>query len=100
MADRTDGPVCMWEDPGAQGDEYVHWRPFGTGLKKNIDGWDGDNETSSIRNHSWYAIRVYDNDDYTGTSICVPSGTTVNKLGDDTWNFDNEAESLKTVTSC
>lgn len=92
------GYVCMWEDAGFQGDEWVHWKPSGIGAKYNIDGWDGDNEISSIYNHSGYALRIYANDDYTGESICIGRGGDRPALKDQ--SFNDDAESAKTVSSC
>ncbi len=92
------GYVCMWEDAGFQGDEWVHWKPSGVGAKYNIDGWDGDNEISSIYNHSGYALRIYANDDYTGESICIGRGGDRPALKDQ--SFNDDAESAKTVSSC
>lgn len=92
------GYVCMWEDAGYQGDEWVHWKPGSVGAKYNIDGWDGDNEISSLYNHSGYAIRVYANDDYTGESHCFPAGDDLGTLKD--IGFNDDAESIKTVSRC
>ncbi|MGW2637383.1 peptidase inhibitor family I36 protein [Streptomyces sp. NPDC001348] len=93
------GRMCMYEDANYTGSKYVNWKPTGTNQKYQIDGWDGDNEISSLINNTNYKIRVYDNDDYTGYSICVQAHTSINNLKNG-WVFNDEAESAKTVASC
>ncbi|MEK8171852.1 peptidase inhibitor family I36 protein [Streptomyces sp. M19] len=93
------GRVCMYEDANYTGSKYVNWKPTGTNKKYQIDGWDGDNEISSLINNSGYNVRVYDNDDYSGYSICVKPHTSINNLKNG-WVFNDEAESAKTVSSC
>lgn len=93
------GRMCMYEDANYTGSKYVNWKPTGTNQKYQIDGWDGDNEISSLINNTAYKIRVYDNDDYSGYSICVLPHTDINNLKNG-WVFNDEAESAKTVASC
>ncbi|MFF4252779.1 peptidase inhibitor family I36 protein [Streptomyces sp. NPDC001663] len=93
------GRICMYEDSNYTGSKYVNWKPTGTNQKYQIDGWDGDNEISSLINNTSYRIRIYDNDDYSGYSICVAPHTDINNLKNG-WVFNDEAESAKTVTRC
>ena len=58
------GRVCMWEDRDFSGSRYVDVAAVpGT---YNIDGWDGDNEITSLDNASGREVWVYDNDNCTG----------------------------------
>ena len=93
------GRICMYEDSNYTGSKYVNWKPTGTNQKYQIDGWDGDNEISSVINRTRYNIRLYDNDDYSGRSICLVPGKYINNLKNG-WVFNDEAESAKTVTRC
>ncbi|WP_086824494.1 peptidase inhibitor family I36 protein [Allokutzneria sp. NRRL B-24872] len=54
--------VCMWEDAGYRGTRYVAV----PGVKgfHDIDGWDGDNEISSVINRSQCTARLHSDDDY------------------------------------
>jgi hypothetical protein len=83
------GQVCMWEDPGAQGSNYVaHSATVG---KYEIGGFNGDNEISSIVNATGYCVTLYDNDGWTGTSKTFQPHTELLNFG----SYDNEAESYK-----
>ncbi|MGW3985757.1 peptidase inhibitor family I36 protein [Streptomyces sp. NPDC004830] len=93
------GRICMYEDASYTGSKYVNWKPTGANQKYQIDGWNGDNEITSLINNSGYNVRVYDNDDYSGYSICVKPHTNINNLKYG-WVFNDEAESAKTVTRC
>ncbi|HEY1093439.1 MAG TPA: peptidase inhibitor family I36 protein [Glycomyces sp.] len=92
------GRFCMWEDSSYGGSRYANWAPTGTGQKFQLDGWDGDNEITSLVNNTRYKIRVYDNDDYSGESRCLDSGAAVKNLKD--WDFNDKIESAKTVPAC
>lgn len=83
------GQVCMWEDPGAQGSNYVaHSATVGS---YEIGGFNGDNEISSIVNATGYCVTLYDNDGWSGTSRTFQPHTESLNLG----SYDNEAESYK-----
>ncbi|GAA2153434.1 MULTISPECIES: peptidase inhibitor family I36 protein [Glycomyces] len=92
------GRFCMWEDSSFSGSRYANWAPTGTGQKYQLDGWDGDNEITSLMNSTRYMIRVYANDDYSGESHCVAPGSSVRNLKD--WDFNDDIESAKTVSAC
>jgi hypothetical protein len=92
------GRICMWEDSNYSGSRYANWAPTGTGQKYQLDGWDGDNEITSLVNNTRYKIRVYDNDDYSGESRCLDPGEEVRNLKD--WDFNDKIESAKTVPAC
>jgi hypothetical protein len=85
--------VCMWEDAGFQSDKYVQVVPGGFPWQYDIDGWNGDNEISSIHNNTGYWIQVYGNDNASGNSICVAPGARLLNLG----GFDNDAEFFQTA---
>ena len=97
VADSSDCPsgyVCMWEDKTFHGSMYVR-QPDDVG-SYDIDGWDGDDEISSVYNTSTTkCVRLYDNDRWTGTSYVVGKGSRLSSLP----GFDNEAESYK-IYSC
>jgi len=93
------GRMCMYEDSNYTGSKYVNWKPTGTNQKYQIDGWNGDNEITSLINNTGYNIRIYDNDDYSGYSICVAPHKSITNLKNG-WVFNDEAESAKTVTRC
>jgi hypothetical protein len=93
------GRVCMWEDSGYSGSKYANWAPTGTNQKFQLDGWDGDNEITSLINNTRYKIRVYDNDDYSGESRCIDPGTSIKNLSGE-WDFNDQIESAKTVSAC
>jgi hypothetical protein len=85
--------VCMWEDPAWSGSEYVHQYATSNG-SFNIDGWDGDNEISSIINESkTHCIKLYDNDNYTGSTYTMGKDGSNPRLSNA--SFDNKAESFK-----
>jgi hypothetical protein len=93
------GRFCMWEDANYSGSKYANWAPTGVNQKYQLDGWDGDNEISSLINNTRYDIRVYDNDDYSGESRCVKPGEQWDDLK--FWyEFNDDIESAKTVSSC
>lgn len=82
--------VCMYEDPQMGGSLYVNQRYVGNG-RFEIDGWDGDNEISSVINNTNASIKIYSNDGWGGNWHCVgPKGTRSNLENN---NFDNTAES-------
>jgi peptidase inhibitor family I36 len=85
--------VCMWEDPGFNGTKYVD--VVGQTGFYDIDGWDGDNEISSVINRTGYYVRMYANDNATGFLSCVAPGQSIASL-----YFDNDAESFSLNTTC
>lgn len=90
------GYICMWEDPDRGGSKYIHHNPA-TNYSVDIDGWDGDNEISSVWNRTSCTITLYDNDNFTGDSLRVPPQTYRENL--ELSGFDNQAESF-TATDC
>jgi hypothetical protein len=84
--------VCMWEDPGYNGSRYV--RQYKSSGYYQIDGWDGDNEISSVKNYTGKCVRLYDNDDHTGDSYRIDKNVrTISNLEE--VGFDNDAESYR-----
>ncbi len=101
----ADGPcgsnnVCMWEDHNYTGSLYVNYVP-GTipGDAYNIDGWDGDNEITSVINHTTKWVVLYANDNFTGGTACIAPNSHSSNLGV-THGFNDDAESFKLKTSC
>jgi hypothetical protein len=92
------GYVCGWEDDGYGGDKWMSWNPSGVGDNYEIDGWDGDNEITSIINNSGHGIKFYDQDGQAGNTLCVGNGVRINNLQTYAWN--DRAESAKAVTRC
>lgn len=93
-ADSTDcfsGFICMWEDSDYTGSRYVLETAWPGDYE--IGGIEGDNEISSVINFSDYCVRLYDNDDQTGTSYLVGKQRLVPDLTQN--GFDNEAESYR-----
>lgn len=84
----------MWEDGDFGGDKWVNWRPTANNQKYQIDGWDGDNEISSIINNTRYDVALYDNDNYDGEDRCLRAGRQVEDL-DSGWDFNDRIESAK-----
>jgi hypothetical protein len=78
--------ACLWEDGGAQGTNYHHQASIN---RWNIDGWDGDNEISSILNNTNYCAKLWDNDNWTGTSVVIRPHSEKLNLG----SFNDKAES-------
>jgi hypothetical protein len=92
----TENYVCMWEDPGYNGSRYV--KQYKTSGYYQIDGWDGDNEISSVKNYTGKCIRLYDNDDHTGNSYVIHKNVrAISNLEEN--GFDNDAESYR-IYSC
>jgi hypothetical protein len=92
----ADDRVCMWEDPNYTGTLYVKYtNGTNVGNKFEIDGFDGDNEISSVINNTNLKVILYDNDNYSGTTKCLNPDTKYKSLG----SYDNEAESFKLTTA-
>ena len=91
--------VRMFEDPDWAGSVYVHYEVGqAPGDRANIDGWNGDNEISSLFNLTGKWVILWDNDDYTGTRRCIsPATHSVSNLA--LIGFDNRAESFQLTTS-
>jgi hypothetical protein len=87
----SSGSVCMWEDPGYNGSKYVD-QPGHVGSYQ-IDGWDGDNEISAVMNKTGRCVRLYDNDNWTGTSYFIEKDGSRSNLEQN--GYDNEAESYR-----
>lgn len=84
--------VCMWEDAGYNGSRYV--RQYKTSGYYQIDGWDGDNEISSVKNYTGKCVRLYDNDDHTGDTYTIHKNQrTVPNLKE--VGFNDDAESFR-----
>jgi hypothetical protein len=90
------GYICMWEDPDRGGSKYVHHDPS-TDYSVDIDGWDGDNEISSVWNRTSCTIILYDYDDFTGELLRVRPQTYLSNL--ELNGHDNDAESF-VATDC
>jgi hypothetical protein len=92
--------VCMYEDNSYRGSQYVRYledtRPSN---KFDIDGWDGDNEISSVHNNTDYWVVLYDNDNYTGTKACIRPHADIPNLATSN-GYDNRAESFILKSSC
>jgi hypothetical protein len=98
--DCPNGNICMWEDTDFKGDRWVNWKPDGANDKYNIDGWDGDNEISSVWNDSNYAVILYGNDDYTDYLLCIPAQSSARAAGWAGWNDDAESAKTRSVDHC
>ncbi|MCD0447569.1 peptidase inhibitor family I36 protein [Glycomyces sp. A-F 0318] len=85
------GYICMWEDPNRGGEKYIHHDPS-TDYSVDIDGWDGDNEISSVWNRTSCTLILYDYDDFTGELLKVRPQTYLANL--ELNGHDNDAESF------
>jgi hypothetical protein len=94
--------VCMWEDSNYSGDKWVNWRVGSVGTVYEVDGWDGDNEISSISNESGRTLKLYADDGATGAWICFGPETDVRNLSDlgGGRSFNDQIESFKVVSAC
>ncbi|MFF0659509.1 MULTISPECIES: peptidase inhibitor family I36 protein [Micromonospora] len=94
----SSGRICMWEDFGYTGSKYVDYVP-GTisNDRYEINGFNGDNEISSVINNTSKCAVLYDNDGFSGTRITISKNTSVSNLRTFA-NFDNEAESFALVS--
>jgi hypothetical protein len=92
--------VCMYEDFNYDGSMYVRYTEgTRTGNRFEIDGWNGDNEISSVHNNTDLWVVMYDNDNYTGTKACIrPHGDVPNLATSN--GYDNRAESFILKSSC
>src|SRR5690349_22188573 len=99
QADSSDCPsgyVCMWEDNKFQGEMYVR-QPLNVG-SYDIDGWDGDNEISSIyvnQSGTRKCVTLYNGDNWTGSTWKSDNWGDMLKRLDYAGDFDNKAESYK-----
>lgn len=57
------GNICMWEDANYTGDRYVSIR--GRPGTYDIDGWNGDNEITSVANATGMWVVLYADDECT-----------------------------------
>lgn len=94
--------VCGWEDKNYGGDKWVNWKVGAVGTVYEVDGWNGDNEISSISNESGKLLRLYAGDNATGYSICFAKETDAKDLSDlgGGQSFNDQIESIKVVASC
>jgi hypothetical protein len=92
--------VCMWEDNDYEGDKWVNYRE-GTspGDRVEIDGWDGDNEISSVKNNTKLYVVMYADDEFRGRIQCIAPESSSPNLRQSN-GFDNEAESFILKTKC
>ncbi|NUR70861.1 MAG: peptidase inhibitor family I36 protein [Hamadaea sp.] len=83
--------VCMWEDSGYSGDMWVRYER-GTIYhdKFEIDGWDGDNEISSIVNNTNLYLVVFVDDNWNGTTKCINPWAQLSSLSS-FWNDNIES---------
>ncbi len=88
--------ICMWEDDNYGGDKWVQ-EPAKLNKVYDIDGWDGDNEISSIKNTSGLFVCVYPGDYTHGGGYIVVNPYQVLPNLAQSHGFDNDAESLKFV---
>ncbi|SFQ99890.1 hypothetical protein SAMN04488564_101952 [Lentzea waywayandensis] len=90
------GRAFGWEDNNFSGDRYID---VGQGEcsedKCEIDGWNGDNEISSVNNDSTCKLRLFANDAWTGRFYDLNKQTSNGNLS--SVGFDNEAESLQFI---
>ncbi|MGW1340106.1 peptidase inhibitor family I36 protein [Kribbella sp. NPDC002412] len=91
----TAGNVRMWEDPDFTGSQYVDTTPDTCPDGCDIDGWDGDNEISSVRNETNCIVRLYADDNLGGRSVDLKANTSYHNL--ELQGFDNDAESYEFV---
>lgn len=97
------GYVCAWEDKNYGGDKWVNWKVGSVGTVYDVDGWDGDNELSSISNESSKTLRLYKTDDATGFSWCIGPGQDIKNLSDlgpGQPDYNDWIQSMKVVSSC
>ncbi len=90
-ADCAEGHLCMWEDPGYSGSQYVD-QPGNPG-RYEIDWWNGDNEISSVINKTGKCVTLFADDSWQGTSYFVEKGGSRPNLEQN--GFDNDAESYE-----
>ncbi|SDM89429.1 Peptidase inhibitor family I36 [Allokutzneria albata] len=86
-----DGKLCMWEDEWYQGSLYVQ-ASVEAGCR-DINGWNGDNEISSLHNQTGRVVRLFADDNCQGRSLYVCGRWYHPDL--DEQDFDNEAESYR-----
>lgn len=90
------GRAFGWEDAGFKGDRYID---VGQGEcsedRCEIDGWNGDNEISSVNNDSTCKLRLFADDAWQGRFYDINKQSSIGDL--QTVGFDNEAESLQFV---
>ena len=90
------GRFYGWEDANYGGDRWIDvGQGECSGDRCEIDGWDGDNEISSVSNDSTCKVRLYANDGWSGGFYDVAAG--VDKPNLSLVGFDNEAESLEFI---
>lgn len=80
--------VCLYEDAGWNGDEYgrVSTRGF-----RELGGWNGDNEISSVLNDTPYCLWLYAGDEMGGRWLKVGPKQGVGTLKDKNFNDDVES---------
>jgi hypothetical protein len=91
-----DNHVCMWESNYFLDDRWVDYTDGDLANNRmDIGGWDGDNELNSVKNGTWKYLVLFDNDDYTGTRVCVKPRSQRTSLD----SFNDRAESLQLFSS-
>lgn len=87
------GVVQMWEDPDYSGSLYVEAGPGNCPAEGcDIDGWDGDNEISSVKNGTNCTVRLWDLDGFGGSYVDLAPNRSYSNL--ELLGFDNKAESF------
>lgn len=86
--------VCMWEDNRYRGDLYVKQNQpprerCDVTLIYDIDGFNGDNEISSVDNATDFDVVLFADDDGQGATLVIPEHQRYYGVG----SFDNDAES-------
>ena len=86
--------VCMWEDNRYHGDLYVQQNQpprerCDVSAVYEIDGFNGDNEISSVDNATDFDVVLFADDGGQGATLVIPSHQRYYGLG----SFDNDAES-------
>ncbi|WP_020526061.1 peptidase inhibitor family I36 protein [Catelliglobosispora koreensis] len=99
--DCADNRVCMWEDSGYSGDRWVNYADGSlSNNRMDIDGWNGDNEISSVKNETGKWVVVWENDDWTNRLFCLGPEADVSDISATFgWGANDDAESFSLHSS-